>query len=57
MSISPDVALLYILSTGVGVVMVLGGLRTHALVRRSSRRCPSCGRLLRSQAACRCTSL
>ena len=55
MSISPDVALLYILSTGVGVVMVLGGLRTRALVRRSSRRCPSCSRLLRSQAACRCT--
>jgi hypothetical protein len=56
MSLSPYVALLYILTTGVGVVMVIGGLRTRALVRRSIRRCPSCGRVLRSRAGCRCSS-
>ncbi|HET6944413.1 MAG TPA: hypothetical protein VFI01_03610 [Gaiellaceae bacterium] len=56
MSLSPDVALVYILTTGVGVAMMIGGLRTRALVRRTTRRCPSCGRLLRSRTGCRCSA-
>jgi hypothetical protein len=56
MSLSPGVALLYILTTGVGAAMMIGGLRMRALVRRSVRRCPACGRQLRSREACRCST-
>jgi hypothetical protein len=56
MSLSPGLAFLYILTTGVGVAMMMGGLRMRALVKRSIRRCPSCGRQLRSREACRCST-
>lgn len=54
MSLTPGLAFLYILTTGIGVAMMIGGLRMRALVRRSTRLCPSCGRQLRNRDACRC---
>jgi len=55
-ALSPGIALAYVLTTGVGAVMMLAGLRTRALDLRPRRRCPSCGRLLRSRDGCRCVS-
>jgi hypothetical protein len=44
------------LTTGVGAVMILVGLRRGLLQhRKASRRCPSCGRLIDGPVCRRCT--
>jgi hypothetical protein len=44
------------LTTGVGAVMILVGLRRRLLEpRKAPRRCPSCGRLIDGPACKHCT--
>jgi hypothetical protein len=51
MNFDPQLASL-LLTTGIGLTMVLAGLNKNALERRGRRRfCPACGRDLR---ACSC---
>ncbi|HVA31776.1 MAG TPA: hypothetical protein VMU58_10960 [Gaiellaceae bacterium] len=43
--LGPQVALVAVVTTGIGVLMIRLGLDRGALVRRRSpRRCPACGR-------------
>jgi hypothetical protein len=53
MVLSQQVVLLFVLTCGVGVVMLLQGLSKHALERRTSR-CPNCGRHVKPGRACDC---
>jgi hypothetical protein len=41
-----------LLVAGVALMMLLAGFEKHALVRRRTGRCPSCGRSIRN-CACR----
>jgi hypothetical protein len=56
MALSPAVLLLFVVTSGVGVVMLFEGMRSRLLVRRATVRCPSCGRELHAGASCRCLS-
>jgi hypothetical protein len=47
-------AMLWIITTGIGVVMVKSGLRRGALVRRREQRCPACGRSRSPNGSCGC---
>jgi hypothetical protein len=53
MVLSQQVVLLFVLTCGVGVVMLLQGFSKHALERRTSR-CPNCGRHVKPGRACDC---
>jgi hypothetical protein len=47
MNLDPHIALLGILTCGVGYVMALAGVQKSALEwRRRNRTCPSCGRAI-----------
>jgi hypothetical protein len=46
--------MLWVITTGIGVVMVKSGLRRGALVRRHTHRCPACGRSRSPNGGCGC---
>jgi hypothetical protein len=49
-NLSPQLAVISAATTGAGLLMVLSGLQKSLLARRrQARRCPSCGRLLRTR--------
>jgi hypothetical protein len=52
-TLSPQLALLFVVTSGVGVVMLMQGLRT-SLLRRRTVRCHTCGRL-RHGGVCECS--
>ena len=55
MEVDPNTLLLAIVTTGVGYVMVVGGLHKSMLEwRRSTRVCPSCGRAITAR-ICSCS--
>jgi NADH pyrophosphatase NudC (nudix superfamily) len=55
MHIDANTALLAILTTGVGYVMVVAGLHKSMLEwRRSTRSCPSCGRAITERVCMNC---
>jgi NADH pyrophosphatase NudC (nudix superfamily) len=56
MEFDPNTAVLAILTTGVGYLMVVAGLHKSLLEwRRSSRMCPSCGRVLQERVCSFCS--
>jgi hypothetical protein len=56
MELDPQIAVLAIVTMGVGYVMTLAGLNKNALEwRRRDRTCPSCGRAIRAR-VCKCAS-
>jgi hypothetical protein len=56
MALTPQLALLCVITTGVGIVMLLHGLEEGKvrLRLRSMRRCAACGRFRRSSERCPC---
>ena len=56
MSIDPHIALLTIVTCGVGYVMALAGVQKSALEWRRRRICPSCGRALQARVCKSCAS-
>jgi hypothetical protein len=47
MHFDPNIAILAVLTSGVGYLMVVSGVHKSLLEwRRSKRQCPSCGRVL-----------
>jgi hypothetical protein len=57
MHLDPHIALLLILTCGVGYVMVLAGVQKSGLEwRRRERICPSCGRMIQARVCESCTS-
>jgi hypothetical protein len=51
-----QIALVAIVTTGIGAVMIRLGIDRGALVRRRvSRRCPSCGRIIHGRVCEVCT--
>jgi hypothetical protein len=56
MAFDPHVAVLGLLTTGVGYLMIVAGLHKGMLEwRRSSRRCPSCGHEIQERVYGFCT--
>jgi hypothetical protein len=53
MVLTQQMVLLFVLTCGVGVVMLVQGLSKHALERRASR-CSNCGRDRKDGVACDC---
>jgi len=57
MEIDPHIAVLAILSTGVGYLMLLAGLHKSALEwKRRQRICPSCGRVIEARVCSTCSA-
>jgi hypothetical protein len=57
MHLEPHIALLVIVTCGVGYVMAIAGVQKSALEwRRRQRVCPSCGRAITSRVCETCTS-
>jgi NADH pyrophosphatase NudC (nudix superfamily) len=55
MELDSNIALIAVLSCGVGYLMVFAGVGKSALEWRRRRRiCPSCGRMIQAR-ACSCT--
>ena len=55
MAFDPNTALLAIVTTGVGYLMVTAGLHKSMLeLRRSMRSCPSCGRAIHERVCVHC---
>ncbi len=53
----PNLALVALVTSGAGYLMVVAGLKKSALEwRRQRRRCPSCGRDLQQRVCPVCTS-
>jgi hypothetical protein len=52
--LSSGLALLYVITTAVGVVMVLRGMQEGKVRLRGVTRCPSCGRIRNRTARCPC---
>jgi NADH pyrophosphatase NudC (nudix superfamily) len=56
MEIDPNIAVLAVLTSGVGYLMVVAGVHKSLLEwRRSERLCPSCGRAIQSRVCSFCT--
>jgi hypothetical protein len=56
MEIDPNIAVLAVLTSGVGYLMVVAGVNKSLLQwRRSWRPCPSCGRAIQSRVCSFCT--
>jgi hypothetical protein len=54
MELDPHIAILAVVTMGVGYVMMLAGVHKSALEwRRRARTCPSCGRTIQAR-VCRC---
>jgi len=57
MHLDPQIALLAIVTCGVGYVMALAGVQKSALEwRRRQRICPSCGHAIRARVCESCTA-
>ncbi len=55
-TLTPELAVLFATTTGVGLLMVFSGVQKSALEwRRRRRACPSCGRIIETR-RCACTS-
>ncbi len=56
MTLDPHIALMVVVTLGVGWLMAMAGLQKSALeLRRRRRVCPSCGREIRARACTTCT--
>jgi NADH pyrophosphatase NudC (nudix superfamily) len=56
MEFDPHIAILAVLTSGVGYLMVASGIHKSMLEwRRNGRLCPSCGRLITSRVCSFCT--
>jgi hypothetical protein len=56
MTLEPHIAVLAILTLGVGYVMAIAGIHKNALEwRRRHRTCPSCGRTIDARVCRACT--
>jgi NADH pyrophosphatase NudC (nudix superfamily) len=56
MQLDPHIALIAIVTSGVGYLMVVAGLHKTLLEwRRSTRMCPSCGRALTARVCSVCS--
>ena len=57
MNLQPHIALLVILTCGVGYVMAVAGVQKSALEwRRRQRTCPSCGRTIDTRVCRSCSA-
>jgi hypothetical protein len=57
MRLDPNIALLAVVTCGVGYLMLLAGVRKSALEwKRRQRICPSCGRLIEARVCSACSS-
>ena len=57
MILAPELATLFLLTTGVGYLMMLAGVHKSMLQWRSRRRaCPACGRTIDGRVCGPCTS-
>ncbi len=57
MELDPHIAVLAILSSGVGYLMMVAGVHKSALEwKRRQRICPSCGRILEARVCASCRS-
>ena len=57
MELDPNIAILAVVTTGIGYLMVAAGLHKGALEwKRRQRMCPSCGRYLTARVCSACTS-
>jgi hypothetical protein len=57
MSFDPHIALLLIITCGIGYVMALAGVQKSALEwRRRERICPSCGHAIKARVCETCTT-
>ena len=55
MDFDPNIAILAVLTSGVGYLMVVSGIHKSMLEwRRNGRLCPSCGRLLQARVCSFC---
>jgi hypothetical protein len=56
MALAPQLALLFVITTGVGIVMLLHGLDEGKVRVRSrkTRRCAACGKIMRASTRCPC---
>ena len=52
--LAQHLALLSVVTTGVGVAMIRMGVRKGLLEARQPRRCPACGRLMRERVCRAC---
>jgi hypothetical protein len=56
MALDPNVAILALLTSGVGYLMIVAGIHKSLLEwRRSGRRCPSCGRAIQARVCSYCS--
>jgi hypothetical protein len=56
MELDSHIALIAVVTSGVGYLMVVAGLRKSLLEwRRATRRCPSCGRALTARVCSACS--
>jgi hypothetical protein len=54
-TLTPELATLGVITTGIGFVMIRLGLGEGALrLRRANRRCPACGRLMQARICSHC---
>ncbi len=57
MHLDPNIALVGILTCGIGYLMIVAGLSKRALeLKRRHRVCPSCGREIQARVCPACTS-
>ena len=57
MELDPNIAILAVVTTGIGYLMVFAGLHKSALERKQRERiCPSCGRALERRVCTSCRS-
>jgi len=57
MDFDPNIAILAVLTSGVGYLMVVSGIHKSMLEwRRSARLCPSCGRVITARVCGFCSS-
>jgi hypothetical protein len=56
-TLTPQLAMLAVITTGIGFVMMRMGLGQGLLrLRRVNRRCPACGRLVQGRSCSHCAS-
>jgi hypothetical protein len=54
-TLTPQLAMLAVITTGIGFVMIRLGLGEGGLrLRRANRRCPACGRLVQGRVCSHC---
>ena len=57
MHVDPNIAIVAILTSGAGYLMIVAGLQKSALEWRRGRRvCPSCGRRIHNRVCSNCSS-